>query len=61
MKQFTLSLLCVFLAATAWSQTQIKGTVMDAITSEPLPDVTLRLEKSAAETRKNKEIRFFWF
>ncbi|WP_298349027.1 carboxypeptidase regulatory-like domain-containing protein [uncultured Dokdonia sp.] len=53
MKQFTLSLLCVFLAATAWSQTQIKGTVMDAITSEPLPDVTLRLEKSAAETMTN--------
>ncbi len=53
MKQFTLSLLCVFLAATAWSQTQIEGKVIDAITSEPLPDVILRLENSSTETMTN--------
>ncbi len=50
MKQITLTLLLMFLAISARSQTQVKGTVVDAITSESLPDVTINIEGSSNET-----------
>ncbi len=50
MKQFTLSIVLALLSVTAWAQTQVTGTVIDAITSEPLPDVTVRIEGTSVET-----------
>ena len=50
MKQFTLNLVFVLIGLTAWSQVQVTGTVIDAITSEPLPDVTVSIEGTSAQT-----------
>lgn len=49
MKQISIVFLLFFSVVTLVAQTQIKGKVVDAITSEPLPDVTLKIVGSGFE------------
>ena len=58
MKQFILAFF-VICSVPLLAQTQIQGTVIDAITSEPLPDVTLSLENTLEETATDGSGVFF--
>lgn len=53
MKNIILKLLLVFAALPLLAQTQVKGVVVDGITSESIPDVTISLEGTTAFTQTN--------
>lgn len=53
MVKITLSCFLVLYSTCLCSQSQIQGTVVDAITSEPLGDVRIQIEEISKETRTN--------
>ena len=58
MKNIIFKLLLVFAALPVFSQTQVKGIVVDGITSESLPDVTVSVE-GAGVTRQTNALGVF--
>lgn len=58
MVKITLSCFLVFYSMCLCSQSQIQGTVIDAITAEPLEDVRIQIEEISKETRTNALGRF---
>jgi len=53
-KLFFLSLFGIFSVFTAFAQqTLITGSVIDAVTNEPIPDVTITIEETDQSTQTN--------
>ena len=50
-KSLFIFLLGIFSVFTAFAQTTIKGSVKDAVTNEPIPDVTITIEETSQTTR----------
>lgn len=55
MKSIFTSCTLFFLSLTTWSQTELSGVIIDAITSEPIPDVTIRFEGDLKEVFTNEK------
>lgn len=58
MIKITISLYLVLGSMSLWSQAQVQGTVIDGVTSEPLVEVSIQLEKVLRETRTDALGRF---